>query len=107
MGDLESDSAPEDEADVRGRMDALAEQLAAKGLQTTVHVTHRVFDITATLRQPERKDIDVVIDEDGYTELRYWADPAASPEQSVAVIIRALAAITGTEPSQSGRPPPT
>jgi phage-related protein len=107
MGDRGSERSAEDESDVRWRMGGLAEQLTASGLQATVHETHHVFDITATLQQPERKDVDVVIDEDGYTEVRYWADPAASPEETVAVIVRTLAVITGTELAQPKRRPST
>lgn len=88
-------------------MDRLAEQLVASGLQARVHQIRREFYITATLHASGRKDIEVVIDEDGYTELRYWADRAASAEQTTDVIDRALAAITATPPSQSERLPPT
>ena len=33
---------------------------------------------TATLRVPGQREIEVVIDEDGYTELRYWASLSAT-----------------------------
>jgi hypothetical protein len=36
----------------------------------------------------------VIIDEDPYAEVRWWHDPAATTAQVVAVISRALAAIT-------------
>jgi len=107
MDEPESDNTPEDEADVRERMDGLAAKLVAQGLHSTVQVVRRECYIAATLHRPGHKNIDLVIDADGYTELRYWADLAASPEQTVSVILRALAAITGTELSQSERPPPT
>jgi hypothetical protein len=70
MNDQESDSAAEDKAAIRGRMDALATELTANGLPATVHVAYGVFDISVTLHQPGQKDINIVIDEDGYTELR-------------------------------------
>jgi TPP-dependent trihydroxycyclohexane-1,2-dione (THcHDO) dehydratase len=36
----------------------------------------------------------VIIDEDGYVELRYWNDSAATPAQIAATITRALSVIT-------------
>jgi len=38
--------------------------------------------------------VDVIVDEDGYTELRYWADPVATPAEVAYAITSALAAIT-------------
>jgi hypothetical protein len=107
MSKPESDAAPEEAPEVRERMDALAAKLAAQGLHTTVQVIRREPYITAAVHRVGSKDIEVVIDPDGYTELRYWADPAAGSEQAVAVIGRVLAAITGTDTNQSGDPPPT
>lgn len=106
MGDPGPGSWSEDAADARERMDALVEALTAGGLHATLHATHGAFDITATLHQPGHRDIDVVIDEDGYVELRYWTDPAASSEQVVTLIFRALAAISTGPLGQFGQPPP-
>jgi hypothetical protein len=105
MGNAKSGSSYEKKADIKARMDALAAELRANGLDAKVHVTHGTTDITATLPQSGRKDSHVVIDEDGYTELRYWADPAADPGQAVAAVLRALAVIA--EAFQPGQPPPT
>jgi hypothetical protein len=38
--------------------------------------------------------VEIIYDEDGYTQVSYWSDPAA-PDQAAAVLTRALAAITG------------
>ena len=106
MNDREPDSVAEDKAAIRTRMDALAKELTANGLPATMHVTYGVFDISVTLHQPGQKDINIVIDEDGYTELRYWADSPACPEQTVTVVCHALAAVTGTASGQSQRTSP-
>jgi len=64
---------------------AVAAQLSAAGLVTVVQETSAGLDLTATSHQPGRKEVEVVVDEDGYAELRWWADPGATP---------ALAAVT-------------
>ncbi len=53
-----------------------------------------MLDVTATLDRPGVKASEVIVDEDGYVELRYWNPPTATPEQITSVIVRALAAIT-------------
>lgn len=98
--------APAKAPEVRERMDALAAKLAAQGLHATVQVIGREPYIMAAVHRVGGKDIEVVIDPDGYTELRYWADPAASCGQAVAVIGRVVAVITGTASSELERPPP-
>ena len=75
------------------RMRAIAAGLGAGGLVAEVNQTRRVFDITATLERPGGKPAEVVVDEDGYVELRYWNRPGATPEQVTTVILRALATI--------------
>jgi hypothetical protein len=73
--------------------------LAAAGLTTRMHVSPNAMDLTATLRQPGHREIEVVIDEDGYTELRYWASLSDTPAQAVAIITSALAAISAVQGS--------
>jgi hypothetical protein len=43
------------------------------------------------------------VDQDGYTELRYWADPAATPTQAAYAITSALAAVTPSLAMAAGR----
>jgi hypothetical protein len=74
-------------------MRAIAAGLGAGGLVAEVHQTREVLDITATLQRPGGKPVEVVVDEDGYVELRYWNRPGANPEQVTTVILRALATI--------------
>jgi len=39
----------------------------------------------------------VIVDEDGYVEIRYWNHPGATSDQVTAVITRALAAIADAQ----------
>ena len=53
------------------RLHEIAAGLTAAGLVTRLHRTRAGTDLTATLRLPGYQDIEVIADEDGYTELRY------------------------------------
>jgi hypothetical protein len=58
-----------------------------------VHNTHGVLDITARLDQPAGKGVEVICDDDGYTQVSYWNPPDATPAQVTAIIAAVLAAI--------------
>jgi hypothetical protein len=75
-------------------MRAIAAGLAAAGLAAEVHDTRGVLDVTAALDPPAGKQIEVIVDDDLYVEIRYWNPPRATPAQVTATISRALAAIT-------------
>jgi hypothetical protein len=79
------------------RMQAIAAGLQAAGLSAHLHDTKGVLDLTATVHRPGGKETDVIVDEDGYVEIRYWNHPGAPPGQVTAVIIRALAAIAAAQ----------
>ena len=80
--------------DEAGRMWAIADELSLAGIATHLHRTRGVLDLTATMRQPGHRETDVVVDQDGYTELHYWADPDATPAEVAYAITSALAAVT-------------
>jgi hypothetical protein len=82
------------------RLQLIEAGLAATGLSTRLHQSPAGADLTATLRKPRQREIEVVIDEDGYTEIRYWASSDTSPGQAVATIVRVISAITTAESSQ-------
>ena len=79
------------------RMSAIATGLAGAGLAAVVHDIRGVLDVTATLDRPGSKATEVIVDEDGYVEIRYWNNPDATPEQVTAVITGALAAIRAAQ----------
>jgi len=72
------------------RLHEIAAGLAAVGLVTHLHRTPAGTDLTATLRLPGYRDIEVIADEDGYTELRYWCSLTSAPAADVATIARLL-----------------
>jgi hypothetical protein len=76
------------------RLREIAAGLTAIGLLARLHRTRSGTDLTATLHPPGHRDVEVIVDEDGYTELRYWANLSTTPTTAVTTIARALAAIT-------------
>jgi hypothetical protein len=86
--------------DAAAWMHALAAALTAAGLTAQVHVTRGVLDVTATWERLDGKPAEVIVDEDGYAEIRYWNQPWATPPQAATVMVRALAAITATQRTQ-------
>jgi hypothetical protein len=76
---------------------AIAAELSGAGLIVQLHQTRAGLDLTATRYHTDRREIEVLVDEDGYTELRYWADRAATPAQAADIIVRALGIIGGAK----------
>jgi hypothetical protein len=81
------------QADAAERLRAIEAGLAVAGLATRLHESPDGADLTVTLRRPGHREIEVVIDEDGYTELRYWASLSAAPAHAVTTVTAALAVI--------------
>jgi hypothetical protein len=80
--------------DTAARMDAVAAALTGAGLAAQVNQTQGLLDIIASLAQPGGKPIEVIVDEDKYTQVSYWNPPVATPAQIAATIAAVLAAIT-------------
>jgi hypothetical protein len=85
----------EDQDEVVRRMLILTGLLTAAGLTAALNVTRGTPDITARVPQPGGRDITVIIDDDGYIELRFWASPGATPSQITTTLTRAISVITG------------
>jgi hypothetical protein len=84
------------------RLHQIAAGLTAVGLVTHLHRTRAGTDLTATLSLPGCHEIEVIADEDGYTELRYWCSLNSAPATYVATIARLLEAIVASQsPGQS------
>jgi len=77
------------------RMIVLTGLLTASGLAACLNHTGGIPDITARLPGSGGKDIQVIIDDDGYIEIRYWASPQDTPEQITTTLIRMLRGIRG------------
>jgi hypothetical protein len=80
-------------------MRAMATQLAAHGFTTHLADFRAGLDLTATLSPSGKREAELILDEDGYAELRYWVPAGTSPADAVATALRALNAITGTVPN--------
>jgi predicted glycoside hydrolase/deacetylase ChbG (UPF0249 family) len=89
-----TDPAPGPSAGPATWIRGIAAALTAAGLTADLHHTPVGLDLTATRHPPGQKETEVLVDEDGYIELRWWAVPGATAEQVAAAVTRALAAIT-------------
>ena len=76
------------------RMRAVADELAAAGLDTGVHEVRGVLDVRASLRRDGLGPVEVIYDGDGYVAVSYWHAPGATPAQVAATISGVLAVIT-------------
>jgi len=73
-------------------MRAIAGELTAAGLTAGVRETFAWLDLNVerAARQPRLEDPEAHLDADGYAEIRWWNDPAASPADVAARISRVL-----------------
>jgi hypothetical protein len=76
------------------RMRDIAAHLSVAGLDTSLHESRACIDVTARTPGPVREAVEVCVDEDGYTEVRYWHPPDATAAQVCTTITRVIAAIT-------------
>jgi hypothetical protein len=82
-------------------MRAMAAGLAAHGFTTHLADFRAGLDLTAVKSPAGKREAELIIDEDGYAELRYWNPAGTPPAEAVATAMRALNAITGTVPDPS------
>jgi hypothetical protein len=75
-------------------MCAIARGLAAHGLTTHLTDARAGLDVTAVRSPSGRREAELIIDEDGYAELRYWNLAGTPPEQVVATALRALEVVS-------------
>jgi hypothetical protein len=85
-----------DPDEVMRRMLILTGLLTAAGLTAALNVTRETPDITARLPQPGGRDITVIIDDDGYIELRFWVSPGTTPSQITTTLTGAIRVINGS-----------
>jgi len=85
----------ETEQQTEARIRLVAAELAAAGLDTSVHETQGVLDVRASLRREGLGPVEVTYDCDGYVQIAYWHAPGATPAQVGAVVSGVLGVITG------------
>ncbi|HEY1620769.1 MAG TPA: hypothetical protein VGG25_24310 [Streptosporangiaceae bacterium] len=71
-------------------LEQVAASLAAGGLPGRVAQAAGEASLTITVARPGRRDTEVIVDGDGYCELRWWLAPHHGPGQAAAVITAAL-----------------
>ena len=75
------------------RMLVLTGLMSAAGLTASLSITRDIPDVTARLPQPGGRDITVIVDDDGYIELRFWARPGATAGEITTTLTRAITVI--------------
>ena len=88
------------------RLHQIAAGLTQLGLTTRIHRTRAGTDLTATLHSLSHRDIQVIVDEDGYTELRYWASLNGTSAAAVTTVANVLESLTASQ-SLANRVEPT
>jgi len=88
-------SGAETEQQTEARTRQVAAELAAAGLDTSVHETQGVLDVRATLRREGGGPVEVTYDGDGYVTVTFWHARGATPAQVGATINGVLGVITG------------
>ncbi|MGH3395221.1 MAG: hypothetical protein ACRDPO_11075 [Streptosporangiaceae bacterium] len=79
------------------RIHAIAAGLAAAGVAAGTNGNSLTgLDVTATSQPPGRATAEIMLDEDGYAEIRWFTNPAAPAPEITAALTRILAAITET-----------
>jgi anti-sigma regulatory factor (Ser/Thr protein kinase) len=78
-------------------MRAIEAGLTACGLVTHLTDSRAGLDLTATLSPSGKREAEIIIDEDGFTELRYWNAPGTPPAEATATALRVLRAATSPE----------
>lgn len=82
------------------RLEDIAGHLTLAGLRPRLCHTRHTTYLTAVSRAASgQPDVEAVVDDDDYVELRFWPSPGATPAQIAATITRATTAITGQDPS--------
>jgi hypothetical protein len=78
---------------------AVSSGLAKSGLNARVAPTQAGLELSAALQRPGRRETELIIDQDGYAELRWWSGPGSTPAQVITAVIRAITAVTAVPPA--------
>lgn len=102
--DASTPSAPHDTAQ---RIRAIAAGLTAAGITTATHGNNITgLDVTATTQPPGHATTEIMLDEDGYAEIRWYTNPAAPAPDVTTALTRILAAITAAPSALHPHPRP-
>ena len=88
---MTSPDTRQDEPAIPGAwLEQVASSLAAAGFPGRVTEAAGEASLTIRVSRPGCRETEVIVDSDGYCELRWWLIPDAAPEQDAAVITAAL-----------------
>jgi hypothetical protein len=85
---------------------AIADGLSAAGFGARLDDPQATGAVTITVCPPGRKEADIILDDDGYAELRWWPGPDATPTDVTDLIARLLTIIAAPPVAQRTRRPP-
>jgi len=89
------------------RIRAIAAGLAVAGVTVGTNGNHLTgLDVTAAARPAGRARTEIMLDEDGYAEIRWYTNPAAPPADVTAALTRVLAAVTAAPSALAPAPAP-
>ena len=89
------------------RIRAIAAGLNAAGITATTNGSSITgLDVTATSQPPGRATTEIMLDEDGYAEIRWHTNPTAPAADITTALTRILAAITATPSALAPTPRP-
>ena len=89
------------------RIRAIAAGLTAAGISAATNGNNITgLDVTATTQPPGHAATEIMLDEDGYAEIRWYTNPDAPAADVTAALTRILAAITATPAAPAPAPPP-
>lgn len=93
--------------DPAARIRAIAAGLAAAGVTAATNGNHITgLDVTATSQPPGLARTQIMLDEDGYAEIRWYTNPHAPARDVTAALTRILAAINDTPSALAPAPAP-
>jgi hypothetical protein len=94
------------EADHAAWIRAVAADLSAAGLDVGTNGDEVTgLDLTATFRPRGRSAAEIMLDEDGYAEIRWYASQAGAPAEVAAAMARILAAVAAPSAVTPQSPP--
>lgn len=89
----------------RDRLKAIAAVLAASGMGTGISSGPSGGELVAWLPLAGRHTAEIVLDGQGYLEIRQWRTPCAEPDRLAAAILTALATLAGGQVPEGGTVP--
>jgi hypothetical protein len=102
FGHVNDRSAAEADRNNTERVRAVQAELSAHGLTTHMTDARAGLDLTATLAPARLRRPEFWIDEEGYSELRYWNPPDATPAQIAATALRAMEIVSNPALGEPG-----